>query len=402
MSEPKIRVVEERCVGCGLCLKACPFDAISLQDKIAVIDYGTCTLCGACVEACKRFEAIEMDVVEVVRREARGDVWVFCEPEGDTDTLSPVSAELLGLSRRLAADLGVGSVGVLIGNGLDGCAAEAISYGADQVLLSSHPALEHFDDQRYAAVLSRRIREHSPEVLLGGATAIGRALLPRVAVMVHTGLTADCTELSIDPDTGLLLQTRPAFGGNILATITCDELLPQMATVRPAVLPRPEADATRRGEIVRCAVDETDLRSELEWLDFVPRAEGGVDLREAEIVVTAGYGTGGPDGVALVASLAKALGGTLGASRPVVDAGWLPYPHQVGQTGTTVQPKLYVACGVSGAIQHIVGMQNSEVIVAINRDPEAPIFEHADYAIVADLHEILPELIRQIKDRAGK
>jgi electron transfer flavoprotein alpha subunit len=402
MSDPRISILPERCRGCRLCVKACPFGAIRMEGRLAVIDYERCTLCGACVPICQRFGAI----VDAAAADAaaptagpRGDVWVFCEAEMDGSGLLPVSRELLGLAPVLAAALGVQPVAVLLGDDLEAGARECIAYGAGTVYLATAPELARFDDRRWSAVLTGLVRTHHPEVLLGGATAVGRALLPRVAVEVHTGLTADCTELHIDPQSGLLLQTRPAFGGNILATITCERQRPQMATVRPAVLPRPQPDPTRQGRIIRVPVAASVLPAALAWLDFVPRGSSGVDLREAEVIVSAGYGVGGPAGVKLVAALAAALDGVLGASRAVVDAGWLPYAHQVGQTGVTVQPKLYVACGISGAIQHSVGMQNSTMIVAINRDPQAPIFALADYAVVGDVLELLPALLRELRSR---
>jgi len=397
--EPRIRILAERCRGCRLCVKACPFGAIRMEGRKAAIDYDRCTFCGACVPICKRFQAIVDAGGSAAPAVAgpRGEVWVFCESDAEHGGLLPVSRELLGLAPTLAAALGVTPAAVLIGADLEAGARECIAYGASTVYLAEAPELARYDDRRWAAVLTDLVRTHHPEILLGGATAIGRALLPRVAVEVHTGLTADCTELSIDAKTGLLQQTRPAFGGNILATITCERFRPQMATVRPAVLPRPQPDPTRQGRIVRVPVDATRLPTALEWVRFVPRGGAGVDLREAEVIVSAGYGVGGPAGVKLVAALATALGGVLGASRAVVDAGWLPYAHQVGQTGVTVQPKLYVACGISGAIQHVVGMQNSGTIVAINRDPQAPIFQMADYAVVADVAEIIPLLLRELR-----
>jgi electron transfer flavoprotein alpha subunit len=370
-----------------------------MEGKQAVIDYERCTLCGACVSICERFGAIvdQGGASLAAPSGPRGEVWVFCEPEPEHGGLMPVSRELLGLAPSLAATLGVEPAAVLLGHGLADCARECIAYGARKVYLADAPALARYDDRCWSQVLAGLVREHRPEILLGGATAIGRALLPRVAVEIHTGLTADCTELSVDAATGLLQQTRPAFGGNILATITCEHYRPQMATVRPAVLPRPQPDPGRQGVVMPVAVAVESLPPALEWLRFVPRGPAGVDLREAEIIVTAGYGVGGPEGVKLVAALATALGGVLGASRAVVDAGWLPYAHQVGQTGVTVQPKLYVACGLSGAIQHVVGMQNSTTIVALNRDPQAPIFRAADYAVVGDLFELIPALLRELR-----
>jgi len=322
-------------------------------------------------------------------------VWVFCETRPD-GTLAHVARELLGAATTLAGQLGTGVGGVLIGAGVAGAAREAIACGAGRVYLADDPAYAEFDDVRFARLLGRLIREYAPDILLGGATAIGRALLPRVAVETHTGLTADCTRLEIDPVSKLLQQTRPAFGGNLLATIICEKFRPQMATVRPGVFPAAAPDPARRGQVIRIPGAAALGESALRWLEFRPRPRGDVDLRSAEIVVTAGYGTGGAKGVELAAALARALGGVLGASRAVVDAGWVTYPHQVGQTGTTVQPKLYIACGVSGAIQHIVGMQNSEMIVAINKDPQAPVFRFADVAIVGDLFDVIPEILRQL------
>ena len=400
MPVPGVEVIAERCVGCGLCVRACPFGAIHVAGGIAVIDRDRCTVCGACVSACSRFKAIRGRGLPEpgAQTDTRGDIWVFCEVAADSgNTLAGVSLELLGRARALADELGVALGALMLGTRLDAPAASAIAHGADHVYTVCHPDLVHYDDERYAAVVAQLVTEYAPAILLGGATAVGRALLPRVAVQVRTGLTADCTELAVDPDTGLLQQTRPAFGGNILATILCERHRPQMATVRPGVLPRLEPDPTRVGEIVCCPVSAAQLRSGVQWLGFRPRQGRDRGLREAGIIVAAGYGTGGPEGVALVAQLAAALGGALGASRSVVDAGWLDYSHQVGQTGTTVQPQLYVACGISGAIQHLVGMQNSETVVALNRDPEAPIFAHADYAFVGDLQDVIPAILQQLQ-----
>ncbi len=390
----------DKCRGCGLCVSACPFGALSMNAGKAFIDYEKCTVCGACASICKKFKAITLQENLRTFDTGRGDVWVFCENDGDR--LTHVSLELLSTARTLAADLGVKAAAVLLGDAVGQHAAAVIAQGADLVYIAESAELAEFHDEPYAAVLATLIDTYKPEIFLGGATAVGRALLPRVAVLVHTGLTADCTGLRIDPATKLLLQTRPAFGGNILATITCESNRPQMATVRPAVLRRQTPDPARTGEIIRCKVRQPDLQRRTRWLDFIPKNANDCTLHEAEIIVAAGYGAGGPEGVRRVAQLAEALNGALAASRAVVDAGWLEYSRQVGQTGTTVQPKLYIACGVSGAIQHLVGMQNSETIVAINRDPNAPIFQYADFGIVGDLNEIIPELIRQLERFDGQ
>ena len=320
-------------------------------------------------------------------------IWIFAEIY--RRRLSQVALELISCGRGLTADAQV--TAVLIGHGLDNAVHDAATAGAAQIIVADHPLLENYDDCRYESILTNLIRQYNPDILLGGATAIGRALLPRCAVKLHTGLTADCTQLTIEPETGLLLQTRPAFGGNLFATIKTAEYRPQMATVRPQVMKITPFTMVKEPEIIRMTPSEDELRGSFDWLDFIPKAESDSDLRNAKVIVTAGYGCGGPDGVKLVREFATAIGATLAASRPVVDAGWLPYSCQVGQTGTTVQPDIYVAIGVSGAIQHWVGMGNAKKIIAINKDPDCFMMQQADVAVQADLFSLLPAAISKLQ-----
>ena len=320
-------------------------------------------------------------------------IWIFAEIY--RRHLSQVALELISCGRGLTADAQV--TAVLIGHGLDDAVRDAAAAGAAQIIVADHPLLENYDDCRYEAILTNLVRKYNPDILLGGATAVGRALLPRCAVKLHTGLTADCTQLTIEPETGLLLQTRPAFGGNLFATIKTAEHRPQMATVRPQVMKITPFTMVKEPEIICVTPSEDELRGSFDWLDFIPKAESDSDLRNAKVIVTAGYGCGGPDGVKLVREFATAVGATLAASRPVVDAGWLPYSCQVGQTGTTVQPDIYVAIGVSGAIQHWVGMSNAKKIIAINKDPDCFMMQQADVAVQTDLFSLLPAAISKLQ-----
>ena len=319
-------------------------------------------------------------------------IWIFAEC--NRRHLSQVALELISCARNLTADAQV--TAVLIGHQLDAAVQDAAAAGVGQIIVADHPLLERFDDCRYESILTNLVKKNNPDILLGGATAIGRALLPRCAVKLHTGLTADCTQLSIEPETGLLLQTRPAFGGNLFATIKTAGHCPQMATVRPQVMNITPFSGENNPEIIRVTPSEDELKDSFDWLDFIPKAEADSDLRNAKTIVTAGYGCGGPDGIKLVRDFATAIGAALGASRPVVDAGWLPYSCQVGQTGTTVQPDTYIAIGVSGAIQHWVGMGNAKKIIAINKDPNCFMMQQADVAIQADLFSLLPAAISKL------
>jgi electron transfer flavoprotein alpha subunit len=371
----------------------------------------TCNLCGACVEACPS-GAIEMTVAPAgsplpegagpaVDKTAYRNIWVFGEIRDGS--LARVVLELLGAGRKLADQTGQGLAAVLVGDHLGDLPEELLAYGADQVYVAEHPDLAAFRDEPYTAVLAAAVAQYRPSVILFGATATGRSLAPRLAARLRTGLTADCTGLEIDRDSGDLLQTRPAFGGNIMATILCPNHRPQMATVRPGVLKAARRDDRRRqnpdpaGAVIRLAAGDDLLRARTEVLGFTAETTEGVKLEDASIIVAGGRGLGSAENFALVRELADLLGGAVGASRAVVDEGWISHAHQVGQTGKTVSPRLYIACGISGAVQHLAGMQGSEIIVAINRNPEAPIFKVATYGLVGDVVQILRQLIAQLK-----
>jgi electron transfer flavoprotein alpha subunit len=327
-------------------------------------------------------------------------VWVYAEAR--KGRIAPVAFELLGIGKRLAARRNVPLTAVLLGSGVNGQARDLVAHGADKVYVVDDPALAHFTDDAYGNMLTDLIREHQPEIVLAGATAIGRSFIPRVATSLATGLTADCTNLEIREEDGALLQTRPAFGGNIMATIVCPDTRPQIATVRPMVMKPNERDDSRSGEIIEVGPDPGRLRSRVKVLDSIAEAQDKVNINEADVLVAGGRGLEDGKGFALIRELADLLGGAVAASRAAVDSGWIGYPHQVGQTGKTVAPKLYIACGISGAIQHLVGMQSADTIVAINRDPNAPIFDVATYGIVGDLFEVLPKLIEKLKQRTDQ
>lgn len=390
-----LNIDKKLCIGCGVCEESCAFGAITVVDGLAQVN-DKCTLCGNCVDLCEAGALFieEGDSGLKADLTAYSGVWVYAEFR--QGKIAPVVLELLGAGRGLADERGAKLTAVLLGHNLGDSARELIAQGCDEVLQIDSPALENFVDEPYANVLSTLIEERRPEIVLAGATAVGRSFIPQVATVVGAGLTADCTELAIDED-GSLLQTRPAFGGNIMATIVCPDTRPQMATVRPMVMKALPADADRQGVVENLAAEQFNLTSRVRVLSSVTAAPDKVRLSEADIVVAGGRGLESAKGFALLNELAEVLGGSVAASRAAVDAGWIEYPYQVGQTGKTVAPKLYICCGISGAVQHLVGMQSSETIIAINKDSAAPVFNVATYGIVGDLFEILPLLIDELK-----
>ncbi|MBC7257784.1 MAG: 4Fe-4S binding protein [Chloroflexi bacterium] len=389
----------EACIGCGACVAACPFGALRMENDKAAVD-DKCTACGACLEVCP-VEALSLPERGKGEEDisAYQGVWVWVEQfRGEACS---ISWEMMGQGRKIADSLGTTLTACVLGHNVEGIAQQAIYYGADRVFLVDDPSLGVYRTAPYAKQLVHLVRQYKPEIFLLGASARGRDLAGAVATEVHTGLTADCTGLDIDPETKLLRQTRPAFGGNIMATIICPNYRPQMATVRHRVFEMPEPDSSRQGQIVKVPPVMTEDQIAAKVVDFIVE-EGEVNLADAKIIVSGGRGVRGPEGFKPLRELAEVLGGAVGSSRAAVDAGWIPYAHQVGQTGRTVRPDLYIACGISGAIQHLAGMGTSKIIVAINKDPEAPIFKVANYGIVGDLFQVVPALAEELRKRLRK
>lgn len=394
----RLEIVAEKCVGCGACLSSCPVNALSMEDRKAVVSHA-CNLCGMCVNSCP-VDAIILHHVIGGGSGLEGYRGIMVAAELRDGRPDRSTLELLGEARRLAAD-SKRVTALLVCSDPGDIPEQLIRSGADRVLAAVHPTLDHYLTEPYSAVLARAVEHDKPEIVLAAATTQGRDLMPRVAKTLDTGLTADCTELRLDAETGLLMQTRPAFGGNIMATIVCDRTRPQMSTVRPGVMKKLEPDPSRTGEVEFLPVDDSMMASRTELLEFIPTGGSEVDLTEAEVIVSGGRGMKGPENYEMLHQLAALLGGSVGASRAAVDSGWIPYPNQVGQTGKTVQPKKYIAVGISGAVQHRVGMQSSDEIFAVNRDPDASIFTFASHGFIGDLFQVVPALISEIKRRRG-
>ncbi len=322
---------------------------------------------------------------------------VFVFVQQVDNKITSVSYELIGKGKELATELETDVTAVLLGHNVGALCPKLAKYGAERVIVVDDPALETYMTEPYVYALSEVLKQYKPEILLYGATAIGRDLAPRVSARLHTGLTADCTGLDIDPETKNLMMTRPAFGGNIMATILCPDHRPQMATVRPGVMQRISPVDGADCKVEGFAVADIAARKNVEILEIIKKVSTRMNIQDAKVLVSGGRGLGGPENFAILEELANALGGTISSSRACVDLGWAEKDRQVGQTGQTVRPNLYIACGISGAIQHLAGMEESDVIIAINKDPNAPIFEVADYGVVGDVLKIVPMLTQEIK-----
>ena len=393
---PDIIVNKDKCTKCGICVDACPFGCIVLADIYPEIS--DCRFCGICVTRCPE-NAISISVEEkpIIDLSVHKGVMVFAEQK--FGKISPVVYELIGKGSELAKQLNEQLKVVLLGTKIRNHAEEMLQYGVDKVYLYNNPLLGVFRDDPYSQIIANLIIEVKPSIVLIGATSIGRSLAPRIAAILKTGLTADCTGLEINED-GHLLQMRPAFGGNVMAKILTTKTRPQMSTVRYKVMKKAKKQKIN-GNIEERKIEIENLLDRTEVKEF-RRAEDKISIVEADIIVSGGKGLEGAKGFEPLKKLASLLGGAVGASRSAVDEGWIDYSHQVGLSGRTVRPKLYIACGISGSVQHLAGMQTSEVIVAINKDPNAPIFKIATYGIVGDLFEVVPELIKVVKESKGK
>ena len=434
-----VKVDKTKCIGCGACVAECPVEALDMVDDLAVVDPDKCNDLGDCVLVCP-VDALSLPDLPLGSKEepspesgaafnlneplpdsvkdyaggqeprksqaeaappVDGDGWsgVWIIVEYSFGQVAPVSWELLGEGRRLADAIGCELCAVVTGYQVDSVIPLAFAYGAEQVYVIDHPLLQDYRTEPYMEAITSLVTKYRPEIILMGATSMGRDVFPAVATKLETGLTADCTVLGVDEEKKILQQTRPAFGGNIMATILCRNSRPQMATVRPRVMKMPEKVEGRQGTVIREEFPFSEDRFHTRVIDFIPSDARHAFLDKAEIIVAVGLGIGVQRNMAIAQELADVLGATLAGTRGAAEAGWITHDQQVGQSGITVRPKVYIAIGISGAIQHLVGMQPSDFIIAINNDPEAPILKLANFGIVGDLFQIVPELTAEFKKR---
>jgi electron transfer flavoprotein alpha subunit len=394
-----IEIILDKCTGCGLCVKACPFAAIKIKNKKAEIE-ANCTLCGSCVEICK-LDAIILERPKLSDKDLSEykDVWIFVELR--EQEIKKVNLELASKAKEIADTLGERVGAVIFSKKVKHLCEDIAAYGVDVIYIAENDNLDEYNTSNYAGILTGLILKYKPNIMLFPATHLGRDLAPRVAAALEVGLTADCTGLSIKD--GLLLQTRPAYGGNIMADIISPNARPQMATIRPNVMKIQSPDFKRKAEIISVPVNIDPKAMRVIIKKIIKTTKSGTkSLDEADIIISGGRGMGSAENFKILEDLAETINGVVGASRAAVDAGWKPRSDQVGQSGKTVSPKLYIACGISGKIQHQVGMKGSDTIIAINTDPEAPIFDIADCGIVGDLFEIVPLLNEELKKNLCK
>lgn len=390
-----IKIVHDRCSICKRCITQCPFNAIEIIENKIVVN-SNCSYCGICEQACK-FNAISIeksDVLEVNDISKHRGVWVFAEQRNRV--LANSAFELLGEGSRLANALGVELSVVLLGSGINTMVNDLVAFGADKVYVVDDPRVELYSDELYSTIITDVVRQYKPEIFMIASTSCGSSLAPRIASRLRTGLTADCINLDIDTEKRLLVQTRPAFGGNLMAKIICPNHRPQMCTIKPKVMRPIEPDYTRSGEIIIPEVVIQDSVN-VSVIDTIRDLKQRINLSDADIIVAAGRGIQNQQNFEMIYEFANVLGASVGASRAVVDAGWIDYSYQVGQTGKTVRPKIYFACGISGAIQHMAGISSSKLIVSINKDPQAQIFKVSHLGIVGDLTSVIPAFIKEYK-----
>jgi len=395
----KVVIRKDDCIGCKKCIAHCPYSAIEFDTESgkAFIKEELCTTCGACVESCPVKAIDEIGAKNVEKKDFSDfkDIWVVAEFE--EDKIKNVSLELISTARRLADKKGCDVFVAALGAGIKNTVNSLSKYGANGVYLVDMDDLKDYQTLTYTQVLVELFKRHKPNMVLFGATHQGRDLAPRVANKIQTGLTADCTMLEIEEETGLLMQTRPAFGGNIMATILCPDHRPQMATVRPGVMPMCEMETPAKLEVKEIKdIDVSAYKNIVKILESVKEIKHTVNLEDAKVIIAGGRGMGTKENFEKLYKLADKLGAEVAASRAVIEDGWCPLERQVGQTGKTVRPELYLALGISGAIQHVAGMENSSYIIAVNKDVSAPIFNFADLGVVGDVNKILPLLEEEL------